>query len=212
MLSFSLKWMLAGVAGVALGCVALLYASPVASGIAYTVTTVLLLTAVVGGIVLQKEARAFWVGFAVFGWGYVALVSFEALEAPMGEAPTVAALDGLFDAVGARLLLDHSAEEQAARDRVAKAQASAESVRSAVRASVRNGSPRGLSTETKDELSVSLSRLSMAKGRYKDAQGKRRRAEIELRRDFQSVGHALFAILLALIGGVIGRFVYATRD
>lgn len=68
---FSLKWMLAGVAAVALGTVALLYASPLTYAITLGFALLLLLSAPLGVIYRTGARRAFWVGFTVFGWCYL---------------------------------------------------------------------------------------------------------------------------------------------
>lgn len=79
--TFSLKWLLAAVAFVALACVALLHASPLWGACAYAVALLLMLAAPVCVFYRREARRAFWVGFAVFGWGFFALLAMAEIEA-----------------------------------------------------------------------------------------------------------------------------------
>lgn len=67
---FSVRWLLGLVALVAVGCAALFHASPLWTSVVLTVTSALLLTAIVAAACRRGRARAFWLGFAVLGWGY----------------------------------------------------------------------------------------------------------------------------------------------
>ena len=71
---FSMKGMLVAVAGVALGCAALLNANYHSALGATAVAALVLLAAIPLVVYRVGVARAFWVGFVGFGWGYVLLV------------------------------------------------------------------------------------------------------------------------------------------
>lgn len=99
---FSIKWMLIGIAGVALACAALVSASDLWAAIVYAATLVCLFVAIVGTAFRRGRHRAFWTGFAVFGWGYFLLMG-ATLENPLGgrasALPTHPLLMKLHDAV-----------------------------------------------------------------------------------------------------------------
>jgi hypothetical protein len=99
---FSIKWMLIGIAGAAVACAALVNASELWAAIVYAATLVCLFVALVGAIFRRGRQRAFWTGFAVFGWGYFLLMG-ATLENPIGGRahglPTHPLLMALHDAV-----------------------------------------------------------------------------------------------------------------
>ena len=68
---FSLKWMLAAVAFVGFGCVALCNANEAWAGAAMGLTVVVLLAAILAAI--YSQPRAFYIGVCVFGWSYLVL-------------------------------------------------------------------------------------------------------------------------------------------
>ncbi len=68
---FSLRALLGSAVFVAVACPSLLYASETIASLVFTATAVLLLAAVVAALFRRGPARAFWVGFAIFGWGYL---------------------------------------------------------------------------------------------------------------------------------------------
>lgn len=72
--AFSIKGLLAAVTMIAVGLVALLNASPLWDSIIVSLTLLLLLTALLSFACRPSPRRAFWIGFAIFGWGYLILV------------------------------------------------------------------------------------------------------------------------------------------
>jgi hypothetical protein len=52
---------------------------------ATTVTLALLLAAVLGAVLLRGPERAFWLGFALFGWVYLVLVDWSWIGAQVGH-------------------------------------------------------------------------------------------------------------------------------
>jgi hypothetical protein len=62
------------------------------SGI-FTLALVILLTSVMLAIHRTEERRAFWVGFALFGWTYLALSLVPSIESRLATAKALAYLD-----------------------------------------------------------------------------------------------------------------------
>jgi hypothetical protein len=75
-LRFSIANLLTAVAIIAVGLAALNSPSRLTVGLVTIVTLGVLLAAILGAIYRAGEARAFWLGFAVFGWSYF-LVAFS---------------------------------------------------------------------------------------------------------------------------------------
>ncbi|MEX2120580.1 MAG: hypothetical protein WD847_13380 [Pirellulales bacterium] len=95
MFRFSLLSLLVAVGLVALGCAALVYATPVWARIVVTATLAALLAAGVGAFYLPDKSRAFAGGFAICGWGYLLLSQQPWLENMKGDLLTTAALNQL---------------------------------------------------------------------------------------------------------------------
>jgi hypothetical protein len=82
---FSLRSLLGFVALVAVGCAALLYPSDLWASLAVYGALVALATAILGSIVRRGSAQYFWLGFALFGCGYMWLTyEGEANVSPPG--------------------------------------------------------------------------------------------------------------------------------
>jgi hypothetical protein len=71
---FSLWWLLGLTALVAVGCTALMNASAAWAMSLHSALLALLLVAVLRAIYRHGAVRAFWIGFALFGWVYLILV------------------------------------------------------------------------------------------------------------------------------------------
>lgn len=69
-MQFTLKDILLGTTAVTVSCTALTFASWFWATLYFTGAMTMLLTAVVFSCVSREAQRAYWVGFAVFGWGY----------------------------------------------------------------------------------------------------------------------------------------------
>jgi hypothetical protein len=72
---FSLLGLGGLVAAVAGGCAALVYASPGVAGAAWTLTILLLIFGLVPAVLMAPAQRGFWCGFAICGWMYVLIQS-----------------------------------------------------------------------------------------------------------------------------------------
>jgi hypothetical protein len=84
-LRFSLATLLAIVAVIALGLAGLTLASPLATAATATVTLAVLLAAIVAACLLTGIDRAFWLGFALFGWTYLVLVNWDWVGGQFGH-------------------------------------------------------------------------------------------------------------------------------
>ncbi len=72
---FTIGWLMILVLVLAIGLAALRNPSVMWVGTIFLATRVILALAVIG-VVLRKHAeRAWWLGFSVFGWGYLMLIT-----------------------------------------------------------------------------------------------------------------------------------------
>ncbi len=85
---FPIAGLMLAVLVVALGMAALRNASEVWAGATFLLTCAVLCLAVVGVVCREEAERSWWLGFALFGWGYLVLAFWSSLE-----LPTMALLD-----------------------------------------------------------------------------------------------------------------------
>jgi hypothetical protein len=97
----SLAGSLGIVAVIAMGLAGMRSASSLWTTAAATVTLALLLTAVVAARLLDGLDRAFWAGFAVFGWSYLLLVNWDWIGGQFGHDLT-SGLSDVAEAIFAR--------------------------------------------------------------------------------------------------------------
>ena len=71
---FNLRQLFVAVSGIAICAAALKYANSLWASAISTGVVLVLFTAVVAAIYLKQPKRAFWTGFAIFGWGYLILI------------------------------------------------------------------------------------------------------------------------------------------
>ena len=91
---FPIAGLMGAVLVVALGLAALRNASETWASVMFLLTCGVLNLAVVGTLCREGAKRAWWLGFALFGWGYLVLAFWSSVQ-----LPTMA----LLDAVGSRL-------------------------------------------------------------------------------------------------------------
>jgi hypothetical protein len=60
-------------------------ASVVWTTVTATMTLAALLTGVLGAVYARGSSRAFWLGFALFGWAYLTLVNWDWVGGPLGH-------------------------------------------------------------------------------------------------------------------------------
>jgi hypothetical protein len=68
---FSLRQLLGLVTFVAIACGGLVRPSPTSASAIFTLTLAVLLVAVLAAVGRKGSQRAFWIGFAIAGWGYL---------------------------------------------------------------------------------------------------------------------------------------------
>jgi hypothetical protein len=68
---FTLRQLMTFVAFVAVGCGGLLHPSAWLASAIFTLTVIVLFVAVLAAVGRSGAARAFWIGFAIAGWGYL---------------------------------------------------------------------------------------------------------------------------------------------
>src|SRR5262245_5156858 len=89
----SLAGSLGIVAVIAMGLAGMRSASSLWTMAAATVTLALLLSAVIAARLLDGLDRAFWAGFAVFGWSYLLLVNWDWIGGQFGHDLTAGLSD-----------------------------------------------------------------------------------------------------------------------
>ena len=85
-LQVTLAGLLTAVAAIALCLTALTHASPSWASAFLTGTVAVLFLAVSRAVATRGRSRAFWIGFAVWGWGYLLLVSWSPNSDPWRPA------------------------------------------------------------------------------------------------------------------------------
>jgi hypothetical protein len=95
---FSIAGLMGAVLTAALGLTALRSASETWAGAALLLTCGVLGLAVVGVVSRAADERAWWLGFALFGWGYLALALWSLPSAT--KLPTVTGLEAVWTKIG----------------------------------------------------------------------------------------------------------------
>ena len=95
---FSLTALFGVVLFAAFGTAAIRFATPLWAGLTMAVTVPILFAAILGALFRLGQARAFWTGMAICGWGYLLLVLAPWFEAGMGQfLPTSYFLNYVYD-------------------------------------------------------------------------------------------------------------------
>jgi len=102
-LQFSLLALGAMVAFVAVACVAVMNASLLWATVIHTASVLVLFMSLVAIVYRRGPARAFWVGFAIFGWGYFVLLDDSLLGDRMQDMATTTLSRYLQETVGQRI-------------------------------------------------------------------------------------------------------------
>jgi len=97
---FSIAGLMGAVLIVAVGLAALRSASDTWAGVIFLSTCGVLALAVVGILCRREAERAWWLGFALFGWGYMALAFWPSDIPRVPRLPTMTLLEWLSRKVG----------------------------------------------------------------------------------------------------------------
>lgn len=218
---FSLARLFGAVVLLAAGLAALVGATPIWANSTFTVTLGILLLAV-GGVVYRDGARrAFWLGFLVLGWSYLAfafgpwfrpnlsdrLATTQALAALHGQ---VARFETPKQSARARVLWFRSdgsiyLDGQAIGSTDLRAELD---LRTKAQDFVEMFSDPGYTVPERHLRAVSVVQLK----KPIVFKGFEMAVSSPAFDDFEQVGHSLFALLFAFLGGLITRCFYATRE
>jgi hypothetical protein len=97
---FSIGGIMAVVLVLAVGLAALKSASDVWAGVVLMLTYGVLSLAIVGVLCCRDAERVWWIGFAVFGWGYIRSAAGWFSPFPLGNLPTVSLMHWLSAQLG----------------------------------------------------------------------------------------------------------------
>jgi hypothetical protein len=178
---FSLKALLALTTLVALGCVGVLYANAMWSAAFTTAAFLAILYGVVAANLKGRSEWAFWVGFAVFGVGYFVLVNYVDRVAYMTASRSMRAIG-----VAGRSfqVLPEAGQPQLA---------------TALLLMWADGYIQPLRENSGQQIVVSARDGTVL--RFAPSQG----IYAGFNANFVTIGHALFTLLLALVGGLLGQ-------
>lgn len=165
---FSVFALLMVVAFVSVACAALVYASLWWASICLTGAVIVHLVAVLGLVYRCGPARAFWLGFAVLGWGYLLLAFAPGLDRHIGHRLVTTKLLALLQPKLQRTPIQGNASYLALDP---------------------GANVLVITTET---------------GRYYHPAPQWGH--------FQQAGHSLTAILIGVLGGLLARYFYNTRE
>lgn len=217
---------IAGLMGVVLCCgigvAALRTPSPLWRGAVFTVTLLGLGVSLLGIVYRSGTRRAFWAGFAMFGWGYWVIALGPCIGEQFRQELFVSSLlDDLY--MARRDSESKSIDEAVAREFKSRPEV-AKMYRElyASREQVEQALARGVSTESDEyaDLFIKWANIDREGDELWSAQNLEIRSKVLAgRRDFandqyrlQIIGHSLCALVSGLFGGVIGAYFYRTRD
>ncbi|HWB14466.1 MAG TPA: hypothetical protein VG826_34895 [Pirellulales bacterium] len=183
---FSLRWLFGIVSFLAVGCGLLIYASPFLSKLTATSAAVVLLAAIPAAIYHAGERRAFWAGFAFFGFAYLWLVcgAWQSHDGSGALRERLVTTDLLVRGYAALPSTQSSSSANSTLASIALLQSTGTVVIDPNTGQAATASGGGSSTWTPTPVAV---------------------APPVDRADFLTTGHSLFAILFALLGAAITR-------
>ncbi len=169
---FTIAGLMGAVLAAAIGLAALRTASETWAGVMLLLTCGVLALAVVGVVCRGESERAWWLGFALFGWGYLALAFWCGNRARSPRLPTLMWLD----AVGTKLgLPPHD-----------------------------GGMGAGVLSGLR---SIGIRGIHGSVGAFGGFGGNAGAGGVD--ESFAQVGHCLWALLLAILGGILASILFA---
>ena len=187
MFRYSLATFLIFVLMVSIGAAALAHPTARWSEIVVTLTVTVLMVASLAAVLWRNRAQAFVIGFALCGWTYFLLVFVAALGL-RDELLTDDAVNWLYAAM-------HEREEEAPT----------EFPLVSISDNGRLMFGAGIDSDSGVTGSLVLDDGNFVRMR---TPSQRRQTQIDHRRHFSHVAHALCALLIACLGGAVGRLVY----
>ena len=189
---FSLRWLFGVVSFLAVGCGLLTYASPILSKLAFTVVVTALLAGLFSAVYRIGDQRAFWAGFATFGFVYLWMVC-GTWQSPDGSTP-------VRDRLVTTDLLIRS--HDALPSRQASQSTAAATAWMTYQGSVALNPYAGFNPYT------GQSTMPAGGGSYMLPPTMTVATPAVGRTDFLTTGHSLFAVVFAFVGGIIIRTSY----
>ena len=185
---FTIAGLLGMVVFLAVGLAALRAATDAWDSGVFGVTLTLLLTSLLLAVHRTERRRAYWIGFALFGWAYLVMSLVPPVEARLPTTKFLARLDSL---LGARPWFSALAQF-IDQDNPSWARPAARTVASLPQGDISMATSQGVlflrDATTGSPLAV---RGGTAEG-------------------FVRIGHSLLALVIALIGGSLSRRLYAS--
>jgi hypothetical protein len=194
--------LLAVVAFIALACTALVWANGIWATTLFTAALGVLLFGVLALVLRRGVKQAFWIGFALFGWGYLWMAHW-----PNGDYSFVS---GAFDGGGRQWTLQQGEDDNLATTRLLAHAYSHWLTK--VRTPPTPAAP--LSTDTYTVQAFEGQSVVVGGGAY-GSTAPPAVAKVNLfphLHEFMRVGHSLFIIVFALFGGWLGTVLYRTRE
>jgi hypothetical protein len=185
-LRFSIASLLGLVVCVAVGFAALRAATDLWDSAVFSAALGLLLVSVLMAVHRTERRKAFWVGFAVFGWTGLLASLVPPIEARLSTTKLLAYLDssalGRGNVETLSIAIDTSTSSASQSDLLVAI------------------SPSATAANTGRPLSVKL---------WDVATGKRVSANSGTTENFLRIGHSLIALLLGWLGGQVSKFLHA---
>jgi hypothetical protein len=220
--TISIRMLLAVVAFIALACTSLAWANGIWATTLFTAALGVLLFAMLAAVLRRQQKQAFWIGFAIFGWGYLWLAHW-----PNGDFPYNAVAfggtqrqwtlqSGQEDSLATTRLLAHAYLNWLPKIRpLPSAPATppaytAYSTGTAAGTYVVTGS--GTPGAPADPSSPPVYSPPSTTTYAYAVPVTTPTTSYPAMHEFTRVGHSFFTIIFALVGGCLGTVLYRTRD
>jgi len=176
---YGLRWLFGTTTACAIATYALIYATPFWAEVVFTLTVAWLLAAIIFSVAARGRTRYFWLGFTLFGFGYLAV-----LHSPLFDSDAGSSDNWRFNPEGGPPILTSRLLTF---------------VYTSVLPHVHEPPTTASSLATNGQL-AEVRRDAFGYG----IRGSAYPTEIE----FMRVGHSLCALLTAFVGGVVGALAY----
>ena len=219
-LRFSLLSLMGAVVVAAVACAALRFASKLWASALLTTTIGMLLASVLGSVLQRGPARAFWFGFTLFGSAYLILAFAPWCYANVRPQFLTSKLLAYLHAKlqPASPLLSYGSRVIGLPDQHIAVISDGEVTPWRVDDTLGLPVTTGQQLATLDSAVVNAvafsadGRLLVSGSRDKTIKIWNVAAQLPTWEQFERVGHSLFALLVALLGGLLARYVFARRS
>jgi hypothetical protein len=218
--TISIRTLLAIVAFIALACTALVWANGIWATTLFTAALGVLLFATLAVILRRGVKQAFWIGFALFGWGYLWMAhwpngdyAFGLTAFGGGGARQWTLQQGKEDSLATTRLLAHAYMKWLPM--VRRLPPSPPPTPATVTVGAYDISGTSVATSNAPAFQPDGSNSTFVTSYVAPAPATAPptpAASYPAMHEFMRVGHSLFIIIFALIGGWLGTILYRTRD